>query len=207
MPIEFPQFADPFGEFFTVCSRLKEGDHGPGLPEEPLDLAAGYKTSRGKAFVRMLWSPGKSNHLHVDAALSSAFRLGGPPKTTARLTELRKRLASFKGRAVIAQIIGFYRIPLVSLPPAGGLIFTGSNAIRLQANKSEIELTGAQLTFREADISTLRWELVKDVAMLEMIARRELTISDRYLIDAVTILESALSRNVLGTALDGKPIS
>jgi hypothetical protein len=205
MRIELPQFDEPFCEFLSVCSRLERTSlPESGLPEEPFEVLASYRTPAGKRYVRLTWSHGPSyHHLHVDIGLQSAFGEKAP-QTTIRLTELRKRMAPFEGSKVLARLIGFYRIPLAHLPSSGGVIFTGSNAIRLRAKRTEIELTGAQLTFREADISNLRWELVKDTVLLDMEARRELTISAHYLVDAKAVLDAALSRYVLGTTLDEK---
>jgi len=201
MAIELPQL-DSFCEMLTVCSRL-EGDVPETLPQEAYEVTASYSAKNGKALVHLVWDYEKRRHLHVDVALRAVFGAKAP-KTTGKISEIRKLLVRFDGAKIKATIIGFFRIPLTSLPPTGGLIFAGSNAIRLKVNKTAIEMTGAQLTFQEADISNLRWEQLGDYIYLDMVAHRDLAVSADYLNDSLAILETALSVYILGKTSDEK---
>lgn len=197
MTILLPTFEDSFCEMLGVCSSIVEAPKP--LPDQSVDITASYSKPE-KALVHLAWEP-KSSHFHVDAALRTAFGKN-PPKQDERLPVFRKLLASFEGASVKAILTGYFRIPLSSLPPAGGLIFTGNSAVRLRSGKSEIELTGANLSFRNADVSRIRWDIIKDVVVLEVQARRDLRVGPDYLVDALRVLEAATATYILGKKAD-----
>lgn len=199
MAITLPRFEDSFCKILSVCCRVT-GDHA-GLPPDSCDLAAAYKAAGEPALLHLIWEPNDHRHFHIDAALRHAFG-DKPPKAHSRLGDVRKMLTTFEGVTVKAAIYAYFLVPLTSLPSTGGLIFTGSSAVRLRVKHSEVELTGAQLTFRHADIDRLRWDLVKDAVILDLYASREWTVGPSLLVDAMGIMESAVASYILGRTSD-----
>jgi hypothetical protein len=201
MAIELPRFEDTFCQFINLCSRIAEEPPG-GLPATDLDLTSSYNATTGKALIRLLWDRDEK-HFHIDVALRSAFGKK-PPKTDTRLPQLRKVFDLFRGATVNTVVQGSYVIPITSLPPTGGLIFTGNTAIKLKVSKSEIELTGASLTFRNAEVNHIRWDLGKDTVFLEVFARRTGSVNDIYMRDALHSLNASVDRYILGKKGDDK---
>jgi hypothetical protein len=204
MPIDLPQLRS-FSEMLTVCSRIDDDAAIAALPSDDYDITAGYTTPAGRALVRLVWNREKNRHLHIDVALRAAFDARAAPKTTGKIGVIRKLLACFDGVKVKATIAAAFRIPLSSLPPAGGLIFAGSSAIHLKVNKAAIEMTGAQFSLHNADISKLRWELIGDYIYVDLVSRRDVVVNREYLTNALTLSESALSVYVLGKVADVAP--
>jgi hypothetical protein len=202
MAIELPQFEDTFCQMISVCSRISPEFSGP-LPLEDVDITASYGATPGRALAHLLWDREHGRHLHLDFALRSAFGKA-VPKTDTRLPEFRKRLAAFLGAPAQVHLHGYYLIPLSSLPPTGGLIFAGQSGIKLRVGKSEIELTGASLTFRNADINRIRWDFWRDQVILDIYADRTIPINDAYLSEALHLLDSSISNYVLGKKPDDK---
>lgn len=201
MAIELPPFEETFCQFLSLCSRVS-GDSIARLPQEDLDLTTAYNTSVGRALVRLIWGR-EDRHLHLDLALRSAF-VNKPPTPDTRLPPFRKAFAEFLDTPVETNALGSYALPRSSLPPAGGLIFTGNTAIKLKVNKSEVELTGASLRFRNADVDYIRWDLLKDQVLLEVFARRGNKITDTFLRDSLAALDAAVDRHILGKKADDK---
>jgi hypothetical protein len=204
MAIALPQFEDSFCLMCGICSHFETASSSAvPLPEEDLDLTASYNSSLGKAMLHLVWER-ESKHLHLDAALRSAFGKR-PPKVTTRLPAFQKALAQFEGITVRARLHGYFIVPLASLPPTGGLIFAGNSAIRLQSGKSEIEFTGATIRFHKAKIDRIKWDLVgEDNVALEVHANRDLRVSDSLLTDAFETVNGAASRYILGKKTDDK---
>lgn len=184
-----------------VCSQVSKEFPVPSLPKD-LDITASYGTGAGRALARLIWDEG-SRHLHSDFALRSAFAKDSIPKPDTSLPVYRKTLAAFRGAAVKAFVQGYFIIPLSSLPPTGGLIFAGSSGIKLRMKKTEIEVTGASLTFRNAAIGHIRWALKEDFVILDVSADRDLTINDHSLTDAFESMDTSISSYVLGKKADG----
>lgn len=202
MAIELPQFEGTFCQMVSVCSRISSEFSGQ-LPQEDIEITAAYSASQGRALARLLWNREHGRHLHLDFALRSAFGKTAP-KATGRLGDYREKLSAFNGAPAQVYLHGYYTIPLSSLPPSGGLIFTGQSGIKLKVGKSEIELTGASLTFRNADIDKLRWDFWNDLVVLDVYADRPMTISDDYLRDSLRLLDRSISNYVLGRKPDDK---
>lgn len=201
MAIDLPRLDDTFCRMLRLCSRIPQEFSTASLAKE-LDVTASYGVGPGRALARLTWDE-VSSHLHTDFALKSAFAKDSVPKTNVRLSEYRKTLEVFRGAQVKAFVQGYFIVPLSSLPPTGGLIFAGSSGIKLRMKKTEIEVTGASLTFRNATIDQIRWGLIDDYVSLEGYADRTITIDDRYLTESFEIMDAAISSYVLGKKSDG----
>jgi hypothetical protein len=195
MAIALPSFDNTSCQMVGMCSFIKESPSS-SLPSENIELFSSYKSHSGKdarAFARLVWDP-EIKHLHVDVALRAWFGKT-PPRADANIATLRETLGQFEGATVAAHQHGTFVIPLSALPSTGGLIFVGNDGMRLSTGKTEIDLTGATLTFRRSHIRKIRWELVEDkgVSLVIDAERRSLPVSKTCLTDTLKVLESAVA--------------
>jgi hypothetical protein len=203
MAIELPSFEDTHCEMLVVCSRVVLPP-SVSLPAEEIAAISRYKIPSGSAFIKIFLDHGETtDHLHIEIARRSIFGKT-PPTPNLPAKGLKRLLRQFQGLRVKAKIRAYCAVPLTSLSPISGIIFAGSNAVKLRANKTEIELTGAQLTFREAEIDRLRWELVKDEVLIELDVVRDDIIDTNYLAGALEVTRKALATYVLGKKSDDK---
>lgn len=196
MTIAFPSFDATFCQMVGICSFIGEAAHSSSLPSDDIEIFSSYRTHSGKdgkAFARLVWNP-EIKHSHVDVALRAWFGKT-PPRAKTNITTFRKTLAQFEGLTVSAHHHGAFVIPLTALPSNGGLIFVGNSGIRLSTGKTEIDLTGATLTFRRSHIRKIRWELIEDkgVSLNIDTKRRDLRVTETYLTEALKLLESAVA--------------
>lgn len=204
MAILLPSFEDaPLCHMVGICSRVKEAEAKPHLPADEIDIVSTYNAHSGKALARLVWNP-NSGHLHIDIALRAWFK--NPPKSNTPLKKFRQILARFDGLAATGYQHGIFVIPVRSLPVAGGLVFVGNSGVKLNTGTTEIELTGATLTFRKALINKIQWDLVDDSEVFLAIdtKRRDLTIDNNFLADALRFLDTAVATYILGKKRDGK---
>jgi hypothetical protein len=203
MAMTLPSFEDaPLCQMVGICSGVK--DSGPQLPTDDLDIVSTYNAHSGKALARLVWNP-DSGHLHIDIALRSWFRKN-PPKPDTPLKRFRQTLAHFNGLAVTGYYHGAFIIPVKSLPVTGGLVFVGNSGVSLTTGGTEIELTGATLTFRKSTINKIRWDLVEDKEVFLSIdaRRRDLIIDGDYIATGLKTIDSAVAAYIFGKRADGK---
>jgi hypothetical protein len=202
MAIVLPTFEDTFCQLMGLCSFVADTEVNR-LPSDDIEIVTRYRAHSGTAFARLVWEP-DIRHFHVDAALPAAFGKK-PPVVTTPNAKFREALARFEGLTVKANPHGTFIIPLNGLPVSGGLVFVGASGIRLNTGKTEIDLTGATLTFRRSNIRRIRWNLVKDKVRLDVdAARLDLPITASYLTEALEMLDSAVATYILGTKAYGK---
>lgn len=203
MAIAFPTFEDTFCQMVGICSHIKEATATPSLPSDDIDIVSTYRAHSGNALTRLVWNPA-SKHFHVDVALRAWF-VKDPPRADTPIAKFRKTLAHFEGLTVAAYPHSYFIIPLSTLPLTGGLIFVGNSGIRLSTGRTEIELTGATLTFRRSGIHKIQWDLIEDREVLLNVdsKRQALTIGEDYLTEVLKVFNSAVSTYILGKKADG----
>jgi len=204
MAIILPTFEDTFCRMVGVCfSKVPEGVPALVLPLDAIEMVSTYDAHNGPALARLIWNP-EARHFHVDVALRAAFG-NNPPAAKTSIEDFLGKLELFKDLAAPAFPHGRFSVPLVSLPAAGGLIFVGNSAIRVDIGNAEVELTGATLTFRRSYIRKIRWTIIKDDVRLDVDAKRRMTtVNDGYLLEALRSLNDAVATYVLGRNADGQ---
>lgn len=206
MALKFPKFEDTFCVILTVCSSPVEGQDPTAFLTERVNATAAFRAKSQKAFTRLLLLPDETPHLHIDVAVASAF--AAPPETNETLTALRKKIEGLRGTKVKALVRGQCIVPLTSLPAVGGIIFAGGGGITIRQGKSQVELTGAQLDFHNAEIDRMRWELTSTGSVfLDIEATREVAINDDILADSMALVNRAIESYVLGRKSDEAQIS
>jgi hypothetical protein len=196
MAIILPTFEHTLCQMVGICSRITE-TASKRLPAEDIEMESRYRAAAGTAFARLIWEPA-ARHLHVDVALRASFGKH-PPSAKTPIATLRETLAQFEGLSAKADPHATFLIPLSGLPVTGGLVFVGNNRIKLSAGQTEIELTGATLTFRRSDIRRIRWNLLTEGVRLRVDATQlNLVIAESYLTAALKGFDSAIATYILG---------
>ena len=196
MAIQLPTLVGTNCLYVQACSRLK-GTPPAEAPSKPSTLITRVRREGGNQYVRLLRTGDPISHVHVDLAQKTYFSGGVPPSITHKITDFQKAMAVFRGCEVDLYFRARYATPAPSLP-LSGLILAGKNKVLTKFEEAEVELAGAQLKLTNAPVDWIEWQVVSDVAFVDLIFTHPATLKDSYITDSLEKTHAAFKTFVLG---------
>ena len=181
MTVNLPDFKDTLCQHLTVCGQVSLKSAGQrALLKKEQQLIATYRPSAGRTFARLI--SGNSTHLHVDCTLREVMG-SKPPKTTARIADLKQAIVEFAGCGIDLGITAHFDYPIEMFHPRSliGSITkkSGSGGVSISLTEGTLELEGSPLTSLSWDVGDSR-----DSIEITLQAERETTVSNDYIVES-----------------------
>lgn len=198
MAIKFPDLVRTHCVSVVACGFIKSPNRALAhrFKKEQVMIAS-LKTHNAKAFLRVWIGGQKSRHFHLEVVRASVFN---PPKNKKLNTieQINKTLIRFIGSEVEADLKGMFEIKLSELPE-GGII--RSLLFQTQTGNVAIKVEGARLSITGAPVDSITWQSFKSGEKMRVMLEAEdvkKTISEDYLSDILSMLETSLNVFILG---------
>jgi len=202
MKIQFPATAG--GKYLvslTACGRIKAKQFG-GASKSKVESVDLERMIRG-TWLRLAASQasnGKDVHFHVDAAISSGFRKGGPPSTNDSVKALGNLFVQFANKKIEVVATGRFMVPLAKLKSDS--VISVLTRIRVGHDSLAGRLAGSYYDVDAPPILRLVWTRIEsddgdDFISAEVESISEVAIDDGYLDTLVKPLHDAFRTLVL----------
>lgn len=201
MALQLPSFEGSFCRYLIACGRLlTEDDHIlQWLTEKKLMLARSGTGPRAR-FIRLRTGGEDLGHFHLDLATRQLFGRSPAPKPTHKLAAVLEAFEKVKGQQIDVGITGAFFLPISELPP-----IIRSMLVETKEGDVVVQMTGGRLSIRGAPIHSIEWWIreKRDDVIIELGARKRLTLEDTYLDQSLQVVDSAFKALVHRSSAHG----
>jgi hypothetical protein len=195
-----PDFKNTHCVSLTACADIKSADRDlrNWLKKEGRTISV-FKTALGRTFFCVLFGGHSGNHIHIDLGTPSVFDQASIPKAKRTVSQIQEKLEHLMGKEVEVELRGLFEVKLDELPTSG-MIRTLFFETKM-ANVG-IKMIGARFAILGAPIKRITWQMKskKEIGVVFESHMIKAQISETYITNALTILESGFNVFILGRA-------
>lgn len=199
MPITLPDFKNTHCVSLVACGEIKTTDRALiKWLKKGKRAVADLNKSGAKTYIRVSLGEYTGKHFHVDVTKQSHFPKKYIPASRLPIGQIQKKLEQLIGKEVEVDLRGMFELEINDLPESG---LIKSLFFQTQLGDVAIKMKGSKLSIRGAPINEITWQILPDGKKIGVIIETEnlkTTVTDNYLISALTTLKNALNVFVLG---------